>query len=69
MKVSKALTWDNLANEYKKTTGCTARTQPMEGIFEWAEKQNDKFFVDPDKGTIHKITKNRVTLEDYKGGM
>ena len=57
MKIGKALTWDNLANEYKKATGRTALTRPMEAIFEWAEKQNDKFFVDPDKGTIHKIIK------------
>ena len=66
MKVSKALTWDDLANEYKKETGNTAHIQPMEAIFDWAERQDDKFFVDPDKKTIHKIKKNRVTLEDYK---
>jgi len=57
MKISKALTWDDLGNEYKKATGCSAYTRPMEVIFEWAEKQNDKFFVDYDKCTIHKIKK------------
>ena len=57
IKISKALTWDDLANEYKKATGYTARIQPMEAVFEWAEKQNDKFFVNYDEKTIHKIIK------------
>ena len=55
MKISKALTWDDLANEYKKSTGNSARTKSMESIFNWAEKQTNKFFVDYDKKTIHKI--------------
>ena len=57
MKISKALSWDDLANEYAKVTGHTARTRPMEAIFDWAEKQTDKFFVDYDKCTIHKVRK------------
>ena len=57
MKVSKALTWDDLANEYKKATGRTGRIQPMEVIFHWAERQDDKFFVDHNEKTIHKIIK------------
>jgi hypothetical protein len=55
MKISKALTWDNLANEYKKATGNSAYTRSMDSIFCWAEKQTDKFFVDNNKHTIHKI--------------
>ena len=57
MKLSKALTWDNLAKEYKKVTGSSACIQSMDSIFEWAEKQNDKFIIDSIKGTIHKIVK------------
>lgn len=33
------LTWDDLADFYKKKTGGTARAKPMDSIFEWAEKQ------------------------------
>lgn len=55
MKNSKALTWDDLANEYKKATGNSAYTKSMDSIFDWAEKQTNKFFVDPNKHTIHKV--------------
>lgn len=55
MDISKALTWDELADEYDKTTGGRARTELMDTIFEWAERQTSKFFVDPVKGTIHRI--------------
>ncbi len=70
MKISKVLTWDGLANEYKKATGRTARTQPMDKIFDWAEKQNDKFFVDYDKKTIHKIKKevNLMKTKIFRSG-
>ena len=57
MKISKALTWDDLANEYKKATGNSAYVRSMESIFDWAEKQTDEFCVDPNKGTIHKFRK------------
>ncbi|MHC4311272.1 MAG: hypothetical protein ACYSW3_02230 [Planctomycetota bacterium] len=57
---SEALTWNELADEYDATHGGRrARTQPMNDIFDWAEKQTDKFFVDPDEGTIHKIKKGK----------
>jgi len=56
-KISKALTWDDLAKEYKKVTGRSALTRPMESVFDWAKRQDDKFYVNPDEGTIHKITK------------
>lgn len=52
-KKKKALTWEDLANYYDKFTGGTARTRPMHKVFEWAEKQTDKFYVD-DKGYIYK---------------
>jgi hypothetical protein len=35
----KYLTWDNLADFYKKKTGGTARTKPMDAIYDWAIKQ------------------------------
>lgn len=54
-EISDALTWDELADDYDKTPGggC-ARVQKMNTIFDWAAKQTDKFYVDPDEGTIHK---------------
>ena len=54
MNISKALTWDDLANLYDKTnSGRLARTLPMEKVFDWAERQKDKFWVNSDEGTIH----------------
>ena len=55
VKISKSLTWDDLAREYKKVTGNSAYSSSIEAIFEWAEKQTDKFFVDYEKKSIHKI--------------
>lgn len=54
MKLSPALTWDDLANDYKRITGGTARTQPMDKIFSWAEKRTDLYYVDPKKQTLHR---------------
>jgi len=53
-KLSKALTWNDIADEYDRTTGRTARIQPMDTIFNWAEKQTEKFKVEKD-GRLHKI--------------
>lgn len=48
-KVKLPLTWDDLANLYdKEHTGRKARTLPMDSVFAWAEKQTDKFIVDPE---------------------
>ena len=66
MTLSKALTWDNLANEYKKITGRSAYIKSMDSIFDWAEKQTDKFYVNPEKRTIHKIIKMK-SMGNYKG--
>lgn len=55
MKISKALTWDDLANEYGRLTGGKARIKPMDSIFKWAENRKEDFYVDPKEGTIHKI--------------
>jgi len=52
-KMSKALTWSELANFYDETHSSPARTLPMDTVFEWAEKQPDKFIVHPEIGTIH----------------
>jgi len=58
-KLSKALTWDDLANEYNKHhSGRGAQTLPMESIFDWAASQIEKFKVDDKEGTIHLIIKN-----------
>lgn len=56
MELSEALTWEQLANEYDKiNTGRKARTLPMDYVFSWAEKQTDKYFVNQNNGTIHRI--------------
>ena len=53
-KMSKALTWDELATYYQEATNLKARIQPMEDVFAWAERQTDKFHVSIE-GTIHKL--------------
>lgn len=55
VKLSKALLWDELADEYDKYhSNRKARTLPMDHVFEWAEKKQDKYLVS-NKGTLHKI--------------
>lgn len=55
MEISEPLTWDDLANEYDKAhTGRPARTLRMETVFDWAESQTEKFYVNPEEGTIHR---------------
>ena len=34
--MSKYLTWDDLADFYKKITGNVARVRPMDEIYDWA---------------------------------
>jgi hypothetical protein len=51
MKLGKALTWDQLADLYPGK----ARIRPMDEVFEWFEKQTDKYKVDEEEGTIHQI--------------
>jgi len=49
--MKKELTWDELADIYGRETGKKARIQPMDEIFEWAEKRTDLFQVNED-GTL-----------------
>ena len=51
LKTSKALSWDDLADLYPGI----ARIRPMDEIFEFFETQPDKYWVDPNEDTIHKI--------------
>ena len=54
-KLSKALTWEDLADVYdKENNGRKARTLPMDDVFKWFAKQKDKYKVIKE-GTIHKI--------------
>lgn len=60
MELGKALTWDELANEYDKThKGRPARTMPMQSIFAWGVEQTNKFIMS-EEGTLHRrpTTKN-----------
>jgi len=53
----KKLSWNDLANIYdKEVSGCRARTLSMDKIFNWAERQIDKFVVNID-GSISEIIK------------
>ena len=55
-KISKALTWDELANEYdKRFPGRPARTIKMDTVFEQIKNRTEEFWVDPEEGTIHRI--------------
>lgn len=55
--LTKALSWDELANIYDKANPSSrARTLPMDSVFEWAERQTDKFIVS-EEGTIHLLNK------------
>ena len=55
--LSKALTWDALAEFYDKEHGGSrpARTLPMDTVFDWAARQKERFCVGSD-GTIHLCT-------------
>ena len=46
--IAKQLTWKELADIFDKQTGEHARIQKMDTIFEWAERQTDKFVLDED---------------------
>ena len=53
--MTKALTWTDLANFYdKECGGRKARTLPTNVIWEWAEKQTEKFYLSDDGG-LHLI--------------
>lgn len=54
MDIGPSLTWNELADLYDKAHSSKARTLPMERVFDWAEKQKDKFFVDAE-GELHQI--------------
>lgn len=57
--IGPALTWDQLAAEFDKiSNGRKARTLEMQIVFEFCANLKDKFVVDKEKGTIHKIIKN-----------
>ena len=57
----KALTWNELADEYDRVTGGHARTLKMETVFRWAKKQTDKFVVSPEC-TIHKVIQEKENV-------
>lgn len=50
-KISEPLTWDDLADDYPGR----ARIRPMYQVYQWAVQQTDKYYVDPEEGTLHRI--------------
>ena len=64
----KALTWNDLANLYDaKHSGRPARTLPMDKVFEWTEKQTDKFIVSED-GSISLLPAPSQSGNSREGG-
>jgi hypothetical protein len=53
--MSKYLTWDDLADFYKKKTGGTARIKPMDTIYNWAVKQEE--IIETEEGLLFKTKK------------
>jgi hypothetical protein len=51
--ISRPLTYDQLADMYKRTTGLSARTGPIDAVVAWAKTQ-PWCYVDYIDGTIHK---------------
>lgn len=61
--VNVPLTWDELATEYDKVhSGCPARALFHQVVWDWAESQPDKFYVDPASGTIHRVVNSQPDL-------
>jgi hypothetical protein len=50
MVTKKEVTWDELADIYKKYTGRSAKIQPMDSIFNWALSRKDLFMPSDDDG-------------------
>jgi hypothetical protein len=57
-KETKPLSWNELADIFDKETGRCARILPMNRVFNWAEKQTNKFFVDKE-GYIYLLSKDK----------
>jgi hypothetical protein len=61
----KAMTWEELAQEYKKETGQFAMVRPMDFITKWAESRPDRFFYNKREGTFH-LKKDKVKKKKPK---
>lgn len=46
------ITWEELAEVYKKETGHSAKVRPMQSIFDWAVSRTDLFKESGDGGLI-----------------
>jgi hypothetical protein len=51
--MDKEVTWEELADIYKKETGKSAKIKPMQSIFEWALSRVDLFKPSTDDGLIY----------------
>lgn len=52
---NKAITWEELADDYKKHTGRPAKILPMDQVFKWGKKQKHLYKYNKKKGTLHRI--------------
>ena len=44
----RAMTWDDIAEFYKKKTNGTARTKSMDSIYKWAIEQDEIVVINKD---------------------
>lgn len=56
MKLSQALTWDEVAECY----GSGARIRQIDSVFDALKSDTKNYYVDPVEGTIHKILKEEI---------
>ena len=60
--ISKALIWDEVANDYDKLVGGRrARTLPMDEVFDALAARTEEYYVHPDDGTIHRVEKGEAS--------
>ena len=53
-EINKSLTWNDLARDYNSCySGRSAQSLPLDYVFNWAKKQEDKYKVTED-GKIHR---------------
>jgi len=62
--MTKALTWNELAEIYNKChAGRSAKTLPMQTVFEWAMRQENIFYNEEEE-TLHLVEETLVQTEE-----
>ena len=67
MKISKALTYGDIGEEFnKRHNGRKAQTYALDDITKWASREKDIFYHDKKEDTFHLILKNNEQVEENK---